>query len=300
MGARALVAGLVGALVLAATAAAGSTAGTAPPRVTIFGDSAATSIAYDPDAKRIAGRGIDLRLEVAACRRLGDLSCPYDGVRPPNVIERASTLGRDLGPVVVVAVGYNDYENNYADNIEETLRILEKSGVEHVLWATLLEERQSWARMNEMIASAAKKHTEVTVLDWNGRARVHPDWMQPDGIHLTPAGAQGMATMINDSLVELGLAARAGTVARQLSIAAGTLPRARVGRPYSARLQARGGTAPYRWTRVSGAMAPGLHLTPSGLVEGTAKRVGRYRVVFRVVDRAGTARTRAFVLGVER
>jgi hypothetical protein len=154
--------------------------------------------------------------------------------------------------------------------------------------------------MNEMIGAAAKKHTEVTVLDWNGLARVHPDWMQPDGIHLTPAGAQGMATMINDSLFDLGLATRAGTVARQLSIAAGTLPRARVGRPYSARLQARGGTAPYRWTRVSGAMAPGLRLTPSGLVEGTAKRVGRYRIVFRVVDRAGTARTRAFVLGVER
>ncbi len=298
---RLIVLATVGAL---AGALAGGAPGADPTssetRVTVFGDSAATAMAYDPKAREILGAGIDLKLEVAACRRLGDLSCPYDGVRPPNVIERASALGRDLGPVVVVAVGYNDYENNYADNIEETLRILEKSGVEHVLWATLREERQSWARMNEMIAAAAKKHTEVTVLDWNGQARVHSDWMQPDGIHLTPAGAQGMATMINDSLVELGLAARAGTVARQLSIAAGTLPRARVGRPYSARLQARGGTAPYRWTRVSGAMAPGLHLTPSGLVEGTAKRVGRYRVVFRVVDRAGTARTRAFVLGVER
>ena len=294
----ATVVALAGAL--AADAPGADPAGTDRIRVTVFGDSAATAMAYDPKAREILGAGVDLKLEVAACRRLGDLSCPYDGVRPPNVIERASELGRDLGPVVVVAVGYNDYENNYADNIEETLRILEKSGVEHVLWATLREERQSWARMNEMIAAAAKKHTEVTVLDWNDRARAHPDWMQPDGIHLTPAGAQGMATMINDSLVALGLATRARTVARQLSIAAGTLPPARVGRRYSARLQARGGTAPYRWTRVSGALAPGLRLTPSGLVEGTAKRVGRYRMVFRVVDRAGTARTRAFVLGVDR
>ena len=269
-------------------------------RVTVFGDSAATAMAYDPKAREILGAGVDLRLEVAACRRLGDLSCPYDGVRPPNVIERASALGRDLGPVVVVAVGYNDYENNYADNIEETLRVLEKSGVEHVLWATLREERQSWARMNEMIAAAAKKHTEVTVLDWNGRARVHPDWLQSDGIHLTPAGAQGMAAMINDSLVDLGVATRPSTLARQLSIAAGTLPRARVGRLYSARLQARGGTAPYRWTRVTGAMAPGLRLSSSGLVEGRPTRVGRYRIVFRVVDRTGATRTRAFVLGVER
>lgn len=59
----------------------------------MFGDSAATAIAYDPVAKKILGRGVDLRLEVAACRRLGDLSCPYDGERPPNVIDRATTLG---------------------------------------------------------------------------------------------------------------------------------------------------------------------------------------------------------------
>jgi hypothetical protein len=296
---------IVAIAVALAAALAGGAPGAEPgrsdkTRVTVFGDSAATAMAYDPKAREILGTGVDLKLEVAACRRLGDLSCPYDGVRPPNVIERASALGRDLGPVVVVAVGYNDYENNYADNIEETLRVLEKFGVEHVLWATLREERQSWARMNEMIAAAAKKHTEVTVLDWNDRVRVHADWLQPDGIHLTPAGAQGMATMINDSLVSLGITTRAGTAARQLSIAAGTLPRARVGRRYSARLQARGGTAPYRWTRVSGAMAPGLHLTSSGLVQGTPKRLGRYRIGFRVVDRAGAARTRAFVLGVER
>ena len=39
-------------------------------RVTVFGDSAATAMAYDPEARRTLGRGIDLRLEVAACRRL--------------------------------------------------------------------------------------------------------------------------------------------------------------------------------------------------------------------------------------
>ena len=86
---------------------AGAQGGSAAPpvRVTVFGDSAATAMAYDPDAKRTLGRGIDLRLEVAACRRLGDTSCPYDGVRPPTVIERAATLGTEIGPVVVVIVG---------------------------------------------------------------------------------------------------------------------------------------------------------------------------------------------------
>ena len=96
-------------------------------RVTIFGDSAATAMAYDPEAKRILGRGIDLKLEVAACRRLATLSCPYDGVRPPSVVERAAALGRELGPVVVVFVGYNDYENTYRENIEEALTVFRTS-----------------------------------------------------------------------------------------------------------------------------------------------------------------------------
>jgi hypothetical protein len=100
--------------------------GQAEARVTVFGDSAATAMAYDPEAKRILGRAIDLRLEVAACRRVGEASCPYDGVRPPNVIERATELGRELGSVVVVIVGYNDYENTYADNMEKALATFQK------------------------------------------------------------------------------------------------------------------------------------------------------------------------------
>ncbi|HEX7165652.1 MAG TPA: putative Ig domain-containing protein [Acidimicrobiales bacterium] len=292
---------IVMALLVVAGMLAGAASGADPSRsetrVTVFGDSAATAMAYDPKARAILGSGVDLKLEVAACRRLGDLSCPYDGVRPPNVIERASELGRELGRVVVVAVGYNDYETTYADNIEETLRVLGKAGVERVLWTTLRAERQSWARMNEMIVTAAKKHPELAVLDWNARARIHPDWLQPDGIHLTPAGAQGMATMINEALVGLGIASRPRTE-RQLSIASRPLPAGHVGRRYATRLRAQGGTAPYLWARVGGRLAPGLRLTPAGLVTGTPTRVGRYRFVARVVDRAGTVRTRVFVASV--
>jgi hypothetical protein len=269
-------------------------------RVTVFGDSSATAMAYDPKARAILGTGIDLRLEVAACRRLGNLSCPYDGVRPPNVIERASALGRELGPVVVIAVGYNDYETTYEDNIEETLRVLAKSGVERVLWATLIEERQSWARMNEMITAAAKKHPEMIVLDWNARARGKETWVQPDGVHLTPAGAQSMATMINEALVTLGVASRPQAPSRTLSIAARTLPNAHVGRSYTTRLQARGGTVPYRWARAGGTLAPGLRLTTAGVVTGKPTHTGRYRFSVRVVDRTGAARTATFVLGVTR
>ena len=272
----------------------------APTRVTVFGDSAATAMAYDPDAKRTLGRGIDLRLEVAACRRVGDTSCPYDGVRPPNVIDRATELGRELGPVVVVIVGYNDYEANYAGNIEDALAAFRKAGVERVLWATLRESRQDYASMNDMIRDAARKHPELTVLDWNAVSRDNPGWFQTDEIHLTAAGADGMATMVNDALVELGVAPKpaAPRARKLLAISSRTLPSGHRGRAYSVRLMAIGGTTPYRWTRVGGTLPPGVRLAATGRLSGVPARAGTFTLRARVADRAGATRVRVFSLRI--
>jgi hypothetical protein len=286
------------ALVLAGAAAG---RGHADVRVTIFGDSVATAMQYDPDAKRVLARGIDLQLETAACRRLGDTSCPYDGVRPPNVVDRATELGTQLGPVVVVVVGYNDYEANYEKNIDDAMAAFRKGGVQRVLWATLFEERQSWAEMNEMIAAAARKYPEITVLDWNGLAEQNPSWIQPDASpHLTAAGAEGMATMIEDSLVQLGVAPKPQAPAprRLLAIASRKLPTAHTGRRYAATLHAVGGMAPYRWTRTSGSLAPGLRLAANGRLTGVPSRKGRFSLRVRVVDGSGTARARVLSLRV--
>jgi hypothetical protein len=297
-GVTSAVVALVAALGLAAGAQGN---GAAPPvRVTVFGDSAATAMAYDPDAKRILGRGIDLRLEVAACRRLGDTSCPYDGVRPPNVIDRATALGPEMGSVVVVIVGYNDFEANYADNIEQALAAFRKGGVEHVVWLTLRAERQSYLSMNGMIAAAAQKHAEMTVVDWNAQARNNPAWLQPDGIHLTPSGAEGMAALVNGALVQLGVAPKpvAPQARKLLAIASRALPLGHLGKAYAARLKAVGGTAPYRWVRTGGSLAPGLRLTTTGRLTGVPKRTGSYRLRAKVVDRAGAVRVRLLLLRI--
>ena len=271
----------------------------AETRVTVFGDSAATAMAYTPEAKRILARGIGLRLEVAACRRVGDASCPYDGVRPPNVVERATEVGNELGPVVVVIVGYNDYESHYAENIDQAMAAFRKAGVEHVLWATLHEIRPSYVTMNEAISAAARRYSELSVLDWNALARSHDDWVHGDGIHMTAEGARQMATMVNDALVRLGAAPKpAAPQARPLAIASRTLPLAHRGRSYRTLLRAVGGDAPYRWTRIAGRLAPGLRLTARGRVEGVPLRTGTFRLTARVIDGTGTARARSFVLRI--
>jgi hypothetical protein len=272
-----------------------------PVRVTVFGDSVATAMQYDPSANRMLSRGVDLRLETAACRRVGDTSCPYKGETPPNVIDRATELGSQLGPVVVVAVGYNDYEANYAKNIDDAMAAFRKAGVQHVLWLTLLASRASWANMNAMIAAAGRKYPEITVLDWDALAKPHPDWFQPTASpHLTAAGAQGMAGLIEDALVRLAVVApqEPPQTRRLLAIASRALPAARVGRRYAARLKAVGGTAPYRWRRTSGALAPGLRLASTGRVTGVPRRTGTFKLRVRVVDGSGTARARVLSLRV--
>jgi hypothetical protein len=290
----------IGLTVLALSSAASGGESVAPTRVTVFGDSAATAMAYDPSARRTLGRGIDLELELAACRRVGDSSCPYDGVRPPNVIERATALGSALGPVVVVIVGYNDYEANYAENIEQALAVFRTAGVQRVLWVTLRESRESYASMNDMIRDAARRHPEVTVVDWNAASHTNPGWFQPDEIHLTATGAEAMAGLVSDTLVELGIAPRApAQVARKpLVIRSTTLPKGVQGRSYTAVLKATGGRTPYRWSRIGGALPPGVRLAATGRLTGVPARSGAFTLRARVVDRGGVSRTRVVTVRI--
>ena len=94
--------------------AGGEAAATTGPRVTVFGDSIADAIDYVPEARAFLGEGLDLRLELAPCRKLVPIGCPYMGSRPPSVLDlvQGSSL-LQLGNIVVVDVGYNDPANNY-------------------------------------------------------------------------------------------------------------------------------------------------------------------------------------------
>ena len=205
---------------------AGSVA--APPaRVTVIGDSIAAAMAYDQTARSVLADGVDLDLQAAVCRRLVGDSCPYQGSRPPTLVDLLPSLR--LGSTVVVAVGYNDYEDTFAATVETALQALDTAGVEHILWLTLRAERESYLHMNDLVRTAAERHPELTLIDWNLYSRSHPDWFQPDGLHLTAVGAIAMATLVHRSLDDLGLVVAPPVPA--LVIVTRTLPAARVGHP---------------------------------------------------------------------
>ena len=270
----------------------------APPRVTVIGDSVATALAYDATAQAILADGIDLRLELAPCRRIAQESCPYEGVRPPNVIQLVETLGPALGRTVIVSVGYNDYEDQYAHNMEVALEALRKAGVERVLWATLRAAHHGYLTMNDAIEAAATRHPELTLVDWNLYSRSHPDWFQADGLHLYGEGARRMATLFHSALARLGIPVEPPIPRVPLQIVGSSLSAVTVGRTFAARLTARGGRAPYRWSR-SAVFPSWLRLTASGVLSGTARaRPGRLVVAVRVTDATGASASRRLILQV--
>jgi hypothetical protein len=171
-----------------------------PPRVTVIGDSVADEISYVGSARVLLGRGVRLRLELAACRRLVEPSCTVAGVQPTTTLDLIHDLGRALGPVVVVSVGYNDDQLLYAHDVKAILAALDEAGVHRVFWLTLRAERHPYLAMNGTLRSIAARDPHLTVVDWNRYSRSHPTWFDSDGLHLTPSGAIGMARLLHRTL----------------------------------------------------------------------------------------------------
>jgi hypothetical protein len=291
-GMRGVVVGLLVAVLLGA--AAGQAAAPGLQHVTLIGDSVADGISNDNAAIAIARAGVDMDFEVAPCRRVDQPSCSVNGVQPPNVVELAQSMGTELGPNVIVAVGYNDFEDRYAGNIETALSVFKANGVKHVWWLTLRAAHHGYVNMNADIVAAASNHPELEVIDWNLYSRSHPEWFQPDGVHLLDPGSQAMAGLIHKALVADSVAVK------PVVVQTSALPVAHRGKTYSATLVATLGLRPYSWSLLERAPR-GLHLLAGGVIAGKPRALpGRYTFNVRVRDSAGSSATRRLTLRIQR
>lgn len=270
------------------------------PHVTVFGDSIAEAIVENDSARAILVDGVDVDFEVAPCRRLVQDSCPYNGGRPPTVMQVVKTLGSRIGPTVIVALGYNEFEDQFARNVQVTLDAFENAGVKQVLWLTLRAARHPYVNMNDALVAAAATHPSLVVVDWNLYSRSHADWFQSDGIHLLNDGSKGMATLLHTTLQQLGIGAKPKPVKRTgpVRIATAHLPDARRGKAYAAKLAAVGGRPPYFWS-LPRRLPNGLHLRSTGWVSGVPKaRPGKFDLTLRVRDAPGALATRHVTLRI--
>ena len=192
--ARALL--LVLAACLAALAPAASADATRKPiKATFVGDSVAASISYVPTARAQLRRGLAVRLDLKVCRRLVQESCSYQGYTPQTALQVVQDLGRSLGQVLIVKVGYNESAHGYAQGIDRVMRAARADGARGVVWVTLRETRDTYHWTNIAIKTAAKRWPQLVVADWNAFSRGKP-WFGGDGLHLTSTGANALAAFL--------------------------------------------------------------------------------------------------------
>jgi len=236
----------------------------------LIGDSVSSAIPGDSVALATLEQGVDLQLQIAPCRTVAGVSCPYGGSPPPTVADVVRQLGQQLGSTVIVVAGYNDPEDQFTARLGEALQALHDAGVTHILWPTLhvIPQDVQYAEMNDTLHAAAAVDPGLTVVDWDAAAHGHDNWFQPDGTHLFASGAEALATLLHSELVNLGIAPR------PLSVMTAKLDPARRNWRYAVTLTATGGVAPYRW--LVSACASARASSARGQVDSSESRpVGR-------------------------
>src|SRR3954454_8002622 len=267
-------------LVVALLALAGGTATSAdvPPQVTLVGDSVATAITGYEDLTGIVEQGLRVDWQVAICRRVSDVSCPFGGTRPATLVDLVPALPA-IGPVVVVELGYNDPETGFAQGLDTAMRELVSRGVQHVLWVTLHASRGPFPELNELLRAATERWPQLELVDWDAASADHPAWFQLDAIHLDKRGGRALAQLIYDAVTRHVDPLR---VVRQ------ALPPIEARRSFATRLRATGGTEPYSWRIAGGALPAGVHLLADGRLVGRPPRTARLQASVEVVDALGT------------
>ena len=193
--------GLLVLAVVAVCAAAALPASAADPvRVTMIADSVGSALLWDPGPFADFSAGFDVRGDAFGCRKLTVPGCPYaPGVNPPSALDVINQLGTELGPVVVIDVGYNDPADTYPDGIDTVMKALLANGVQRVLWVTLTEAEGVWKEIDTEIRAATARWPQLALADW-ATVPTDPSWFK-DAVHLNHEGAVAFGAFLRPLLV---------------------------------------------------------------------------------------------------
>jgi hypothetical protein len=164
---------------------------------TIVGDSVAETIDEVPQAKHALTSSLHLHLELAICRRLIVTSCTYQGRTPPPALQAIKSLGRSLGALLVVDVGYDDDSVGYGSGIDQIMRTAMAQGAREVIWLTLREYgnySSTYQETNAEIRQAARRWPELRIADWSDYSAGRP-WFADD-VHPNDTGAVALANFL--------------------------------------------------------------------------------------------------------
>lgn len=98
---------------------------------------------------------------------------------------------RDKNDIVVLELGTN------GDFTDEQLNSLLEQFVKADIYLVNTRVPRSYeSHVNQVLAKAAKKRANVTLVDWYSRSENHTEYFAPDGIHLEPPGVRALTNSI--------------------------------------------------------------------------------------------------------
>ena len=171
------------------------------PRVTMITDSVGGVLYWLTNAREELAEGLDFHLETGACRKLVSLGCYAYGGIAPSALETIQELGPEIGSLVIVDVGYNDFADGYADELDTIMAALVASGVQHVVWVTLEETQGVWAQINVQIRAAPARWPQLVVADWAPVAAGRSEWFV-DAAHMNDLGGTAFAHFLRPIVLE--------------------------------------------------------------------------------------------------
>ncbi|EIE3874440.1 acyltransferase family protein [Staphylococcus pseudintermedius] len=112
-------------------------------------------------------------------------------VEATSLAKRQYQSYRDKNDIVVLELGTN------GDFTEEQLNsLLEQFGEVDIYLVNTRVPRSYESHVNQVLAKAAKKRANVTLVDWYSRSENHTEYFAPDGIHLQPPGVRALTNSI--------------------------------------------------------------------------------------------------------
>ncbi len=168
------------------------------PSTTVAGSAATTSSVPAPVAGPVLAVGDSLMIDIQPY-----LEADLPGIRVDGLVSRqfetgigvvqAARAAGTLPSVLVVELGTNGSVS--PSDVDAMMQAA--AGVSRVVFVNVDVPRSWEAPDNAVLAQAVARYPGVAALaDWYALSSNHPEWFAPDQVHLQPAGAQAMASLI--------------------------------------------------------------------------------------------------------
>ena len=117
----------------------------------------------------------------------------------PGIINSLKSQGQ-LAHNVLLNIGTNGTITD--DQAEQVVKLIGKD--RQIFWVTAHVPTQSWQnQVNAQIAKTAKKHANVHVIDWHGRAQNQSGWFADDNVHPNTTGNRQLTNLIANRIAEV-------------------------------------------------------------------------------------------------